>query len=223
MTMKPPPPTLPSYGRVTPRVADAATAASTALPPASRISTPASEAYGSSEATAPPVPVAVGSLSYSWGEPCAGAATTPVTRVVTSSAGGSRVAGVRGRVRACDIVVLRWSGRFRGWYGGPAVRHILRKTGPGAQVSVMTPGRAAPRTATVCPTARHPTRRSTSSQAKVPPTQPAASALPPAKTYPVVCAIPESRAVSPGRAVRSPKRLRDSTSEPPEQIGRAHV
>src|SRR5690606_34302443 len=48
------------------------------------------------------------------------------------------------------------------------------------------------------------------------PTQPAASALPPAKTYPVACAIPESRAVSRGWAVRSPKRLRDSTSEPPE-------
>jgi len=63
ITMNPPPPMPAEYGSVTPRVAAAATAASTALPP--RRSTPmaALEASRSTVATAPPVPVATGRLT----------------------------------------------------------------------------------------------------------------------------------------------------------------
>src|SRR6188472_3903003 len=57
--MKPPPPMPQLNGSVTPSVAAAATAASIALPPRSRISRPAALAWGLTEAIAPPVPVAV--------------------------------------------------------------------------------------------------------------------------------------------------------------------
>src|SRR5215210_554762 len=58
--MKPPPPMPQEYGSVTPRAAAVATAASTALPPPLRTCIPTCDASWSTEATAPPVPVAVG-------------------------------------------------------------------------------------------------------------------------------------------------------------------
>src|SRR5665809_60006 len=61
-TMKPPPPMPQEKGSVTPSTAAAATAASTAFPPDRRVSMPACEARTSTEATAPPVPTAVGCL-----------------------------------------------------------------------------------------------------------------------------------------------------------------
>src|SRR5438094_961686 len=51
--MKPPPPMLPAYGCVTASAKPTATAASTALPPAWRISSPASEACASLVTTIP--------------------------------------------------------------------------------------------------------------------------------------------------------------------------
>src|SRR6478735_6634396 len=65
------------YGSVTPRVAAAATAASTALPPLRRTSIAAADASGSTVLTAPPYPVAVAVLAVSRGSACAGAATAP--------------------------------------------------------------------------------------------------------------------------------------------------
>jgi len=53
ISMKPPPPRFPACGKVTASANPTATAASTALPPALRISTPAWEASGSLEATMP--------------------------------------------------------------------------------------------------------------------------------------------------------------------------
>src|SRR5215470_5074417 len=50
-------------GSVTPSVAAAATAASTAFPPRRRTSRPTAVAVGSTVATAPPYPIAVGSRS----------------------------------------------------------------------------------------------------------------------------------------------------------------
>src|SRR5579864_9064542 len=50
-SMKPPPPMLPAAGSTTARAKATAAAASTALPPFFRISTPASEASGSSQTT----------------------------------------------------------------------------------------------------------------------------------------------------------------------------
>src|SRR5438105_1138692 len=57
-TMKPPPPMPATYGSVTPRVALAAIAASTALPPRRRIPIAVRVASWSTVAAAPPVPVA---------------------------------------------------------------------------------------------------------------------------------------------------------------------
>src|SRR4051794_74356 len=57
-TMNPPPPMLPAVGCVTPRAKPTATAASTALPPFFRISTPTSLAAPSALLTAPCVPIA---------------------------------------------------------------------------------------------------------------------------------------------------------------------
>src|SRR5436305_1975841 len=56
--MNPPPPRPATYGSVTPRVALAATAASIALPPLPRIPIAVWVASASTEAAAPPVPVA---------------------------------------------------------------------------------------------------------------------------------------------------------------------
>src|SRR5919106_6674134 len=63
--MNPPPPIPQEKGSVTPSTAAAATAASTAFPPASRTSIPACEASRSTVAMAPPVPTAVGCF-VSW-------------------------------------------------------------------------------------------------------------------------------------------------------------
>src|SRR5829696_6917394 len=60
MTMKPPPPIPQENGSVTPRTAADATAASTAFPPRRRMPTAASVASVSTDAAAPPVPIAVG-------------------------------------------------------------------------------------------------------------------------------------------------------------------
>src|SRR4029453_14076383 len=60
--MNPPPPMPAEYASVTPRVAAAATAASTALPPRRSTSRPAAEASRSTVAIAPPGPVATGCL-----------------------------------------------------------------------------------------------------------------------------------------------------------------
>src|SRR5204862_6946492 len=61
-TKKPPPPIPAEYGSVTPRVAAAATAASTALPPARSTSIADRLASASTVATAPPVPIATACL-----------------------------------------------------------------------------------------------------------------------------------------------------------------
>ena len=71
--MKPPPPMPQLNGSVTPSVAAAATAASMALPPRSRISSPAALAWGLTEAMAPPVPVAVDAANASEPSPVASA------------------------------------------------------------------------------------------------------------------------------------------------------
>src|SRR6266540_3434035 len=64
MTMNPPPPGPATNGSVTPSVLATATAASTALPPALSVAMPALLALNSADATAPPVPVATGCLTY---------------------------------------------------------------------------------------------------------------------------------------------------------------
>src|SRR3954463_6694581 len=58
--MNPPPPIPATYGSVTPRVAPAATAASTALPPERRVWIAGRGGSGATVAAAPPVPVATG-------------------------------------------------------------------------------------------------------------------------------------------------------------------
>src|ERR671912_2206503 len=77
--MNPPPPMPAEYASVTPRVAAAATAASTALPPSRSTSRPAAEASRSTVAIAPPVPVATGCLVSSR-PPLAGAAGAVAAR-----------------------------------------------------------------------------------------------------------------------------------------------
>jgi len=60
ISMSPMPPTPDMNGSTTFNVEPTATAASTALPPASSVSMPAIEASGCAEATAPRVPMTVG-------------------------------------------------------------------------------------------------------------------------------------------------------------------
>src|SRR5438270_3016132 len=81
--MKPPPPMPATYGSVTPRVALAATAASTALPPSRSTSMAVRVASRSTLAAAPPVPTAVGC----WAE--AGGAETPTSEAGTSASAAS--------------------------------------------------------------------------------------------------------------------------------------
>ena len=65
MTMKPPPPIPDENGSVTPSTPAAATVASIALPPRRSVSIAAFVASASTVAAAPPLPVAVGSLTNS--------------------------------------------------------------------------------------------------------------------------------------------------------------
>src|SRR3954454_1695094 len=81
MTMKPPPPTPHENGSVTPSTPAAATAASTALPPAFSVSMAACVANVSTLAAAPPVPMDVGGP---FGATAADAAT-PKTNTNTKS------------------------------------------------------------------------------------------------------------------------------------------
>ena len=67
--MNPPPPRLPASGFTTASASPVATAASTALPPAARISTPTRDANSSVEATMPSVAV-TGVSSAANGHPC---------------------------------------------------------------------------------------------------------------------------------------------------------
>src|SRR5699024_123249 len=64
-TKKPPPPIPHEYGSVTPSAAAVAMAASTALPPSASTRRPMSLAYGSTDDTAPPEPIASGTFSGS--------------------------------------------------------------------------------------------------------------------------------------------------------------
>src|SRR5919201_1799895 len=80
--MKPPPPIPATNGSVTPSTAFAATAASTALPPARRILIPACVASGSTDATAPPVPTATACFV---GCGAAGARTLPATSATATA------------------------------------------------------------------------------------------------------------------------------------------
>src|SRR5215207_1893203 len=80
MTMKPPPPTPHENGSVTPRTAADPTAASTAFPPRRRMPTAASVASFSTDAAAPPVPIAVGGPEPL---PTSAAAGTPKTSAPT--------------------------------------------------------------------------------------------------------------------------------------------
>src|SRR4051794_34736613 len=81
--MKPPPPRPATYGSVTPRVALAAIAASMALPPFDRIWTALLVASLSTDAAAPPVPLAT---AWDWADADAGMtsatriASVPITR-----------------------------------------------------------------------------------------------------------------------------------------------
>src|SRR6266516_3008627 len=91
MTMNPPPPGPATNGSVTPSVLATATAASIALPPALSVSMPALLALNSADATAPPVPVATGCLTYC-GSRSAAADGTPneatSTHVIASERSG---------------------------------------------------------------------------------------------------------------------------------------
>jgi len=96
MTMKPPPPTPQLKGSVTPSVAAAATAASTALPPLFRIASAACEAGSLIVATAPPVPLATGLLAQ------AGAPHASAMMMVEVSRRG-RAVGVMGSYVGWEI------------------------------------------------------------------------------------------------------------------------
>src|SRR6266508_2529799 len=105
--MKPPPPSPEEYGSVTPRVAAAATAASTALPPWRSTASPAWEASRSTVEIAPPVPRAVGWLAGEAARDRAGA-TRPLVRAREMVRAASRTAK-----RRCILGGLLPDGR--GW------------------------------------------------------------------------------------------------------------
>src|SRR5215467_5450983 len=90
MVMKPPPPGPATNGSVTPRVLAAATAASMALPPVFRTWMPALLALNSELDTAPPVPVATGSLTYWAGWALATAGALNATRAQPARATNGR-------------------------------------------------------------------------------------------------------------------------------------
>src|SRR5687767_12999308 len=77
-------------GSVTPSVAAAATAASTALPPRRRTSRPTAVAVASTVETAPPYPYAVGPSGAAPAAP-AGAAVTPMVVRVSAAVAASAV------------------------------------------------------------------------------------------------------------------------------------
>src|SRR3954453_23726520 len=119
MTMNPPPPTPHEKGSVTPRTPAAATAASTALPPAFSVSMAACVASVSTLAAAPPVPMDVGGP---FGATAADAAT-PNTSTNTKSS-----ASVKRRISPPPPGLGNWPAG--GYYSSPAavvIASSLRK------------------------------------------------------------------------------------------------
>src|SRR3954470_17427448 len=97
--MNPPPPSPATYGSVTPRVALAATAASIALPPLLRIPIAVLVASLSTDAAAPPVPVAT---AWDCAAAAAGnaSATSRTTVATTRCPMPARYPGTRGTKRS---------------------------------------------------------------------------------------------------------------------------
>src|SRR5688572_26447367 len=91
MTMKPPPPMPAENGSVTPSTAAEATAASTALPPARKVSIAACVPSASTVAAAPPEPVAVGVFAGS----CAPAPCAPASAASRPAHSSARRNGLR--------------------------------------------------------------------------------------------------------------------------------
>ena len=84
--MNPPPPRLPASGFTTASARPVATAASTALPPPARMSTPTCDAYSSVEATIPSVAV-TGASAAAKGQP-SGKAPPASTKALAVPLGG---------------------------------------------------------------------------------------------------------------------------------------
>ena len=70
---------------MTPSAAAVATAASTALPPSCKTFRPISVAYGSTDDTAPPLPMAIGSFGGAVGTALAGGATSTMATMAVSA------------------------------------------------------------------------------------------------------------------------------------------
>src|SRR5688572_9954651 len=105
-TMKPPPPMLPAVGWVTLSAKPTATAASTALPPFFKISTPTSLAAPSALLTAPWVPVATANSAPGAGAAGAGVAAAPAAPCgPAEGAGAPAAAGAAGTVAADAALV----------------------------------------------------------------------------------------------------------------------
>lgn len=91
--MKRQPPGPATNGAVTPRVEATATAASIALPPRLSVSMPASLALNSVLATAPPVPVATGPLTYgaAWADAAGRPSAVTRTQAVAAMSGRASI------------------------------------------------------------------------------------------------------------------------------------
>src|SRR5215204_14646 len=110
MTMKPPPPRFPAPGYVTASAKPTATAASTALPPRCRISTPALDASASADATIP-----WRARTGSRDAPCT-ETSAPQTVAIHARVTPARRARDRRRGTAADLIIGRGTGGLDGRY-----------------------------------------------------------------------------------------------------------
>src|SRR5262245_30680661 len=126
--MNPPPPIPHENGSVTPSTPAAATAASTAFPPLRSMSIAAWVASRSTVAAAPPVPIAVGSLTAAADVApvvSAAAASAAVTRRDNSNRGTRRIAPPRRRGKPLGPTLQAQPEVSR-----PTARHLRRCAGP---------------------------------------------------------------------------------------------